>query len=115
MSAVGLDGRAGKAVTRARARRRPTTLRDLVGRLLRTGTGSGQNTVLMPAAGSGILKTWKAAGALAGPLQVERTEAIVLRVIRPAVLPQEAGGRWASEIAYLSLDPPRRFGDTGSR
>ena len=52
-----------QAVTRARARRRPITLRDLLDRLLRTRAGSCQNTVPMPGAGSGILKTWKPAGA----------------------------------------------------
>ncbi len=41
----------------------PITLRDLLDRLLRTRAGGRQNTVLMPSAGSGILKTWKPAGA----------------------------------------------------
>src|SRR5580704_2751561 len=50
------------AVTRARARHRPITLRDLLGRSPRTHAG-GQNTVLMPGAGSGILKTWRPTGA----------------------------------------------------
>jgi hypothetical protein len=48
------------AVTRARAQGRPITLCYLMDRLLRTR--AGRNTVLMPGAGSGILKTWKAAG-----------------------------------------------------
>lgn len=41
----------------------PITLRDLLDRLLRTCAGSDQNTALMPGAGSGILETWKPAGA----------------------------------------------------
>jgi len=51
------------AVTRARARPRPITLRDQADRLLRTRAGGCQNTVVMPGAGSGILKTWKPARA----------------------------------------------------
>ena len=46
-----------------RARRSPITFRDQPGRLLRTRAGHCQNTVLMPGTGSGILKTWKPAGA----------------------------------------------------
>jgi hypothetical protein len=47
----------------ARIRRSPITLRDRPGSLLRTRAGHCQNTVLMPGAGSGILKTWKPASA----------------------------------------------------
>lgn len=46
---------AGKAVTGARPRVRPITLRDLLDCLLRTRARSCQNTVLMPGADSGIL------------------------------------------------------------
>ena len=45
----------------------------LLGRLLRTRAGSSQNMVLMTGAGSGILKTWKPAGAQTAACALPRT------------------------------------------
>jgi deoxyribonuclease V len=60
---------ARSAVTRARARRHPITFRDRSGRVLRTSAGNCQNTVLMPGTDSGILETWKPAGAWTAALR----------------------------------------------
>ena len=61
------------AVKRARARHRPITLRDLLDRSPRTRAASSLNTVLMPGAGSGILKAWKPAGAQTAACAQPRT------------------------------------------